>query len=111
MDAAIQRYYDRDREDGRLAAGGSRVELARTQELLQRYLPAPPATILDVGGGTGVYADWLADLGYQIHLVDPIPLHVDRAQARAAARTTNPFTAAVGDARQLDAADASVDVV
>jgi ubiquinone/menaquinone biosynthesis C-methylase UbiE len=112
IDPAIRRYYDRDREDGRLSrSGGGQLERARTQELLQRFLPAPPSDVLDVGGGTGVYADWLADLGYRVHLVDPMALHVERAQARAAARTTNPFTASVGDARSLDAPDAAVDAV
>lgn len=112
LDDAMRRYYDRDREDGRLSrSGGGQLERARTQELLQRFLPAPPCDVLDVGGGTGVYADWLADLGYRVHLVDPMELHVERAQARAASRSSNPFTAAVGDARGLDAPDASVDAV
>ena len=52
--------------------GGSKLnERFRTQELLLRYLPAPPAVVLDVGGGTGQYATWLAALGYTVHLVDP----------------------------------------
>jgi hypothetical protein len=34
-------------------------------------------------GGPGAYATWLADLGYDVHLVDPVPLHVEQAAAAA----------------------------
>ncbi|MGW0197266.1 class I SAM-dependent methyltransferase [Nonomuraea sp. NPDC003201] len=36
------------------------LEYRRTQELLRRTLTRPPARILDVGGGTGIHAQWLA---------------------------------------------------
>jgi SAM-dependent methyltransferase len=67
--------------------------------------------ILDVGGGAGVYAFPLAAAGYQVHLVDPVPLHIE--QAAAASRTTaTPLAgAAVGDARMLEASNDSVDAV
>jgi methylase of polypeptide subunit release factors len=35
-------------------------ELLRTRELLQRQRPSTPAVVLDMGGGTGVHAAWLA---------------------------------------------------
>jgi SAM-dependent methyltransferase len=78
--------------------------LLRTRELLQRQLPLPPAVVLDVGGGTGVHAAWLAGLGYRVQLVDIVPEHV-----RAAAQ--HGLTAEVGDARRLTQPDASVDAV
>ena len=105
----MQRYYEQGRERERLTRGGGTLELVRTQELLQRYLPPPPADVLDVGGGPGVYAAWLARAGYRVHLVDPLPLHVEQATAAAAAQPDHPFTAAVGDARRLDEPDASCD--
>jgi ubiquinone/menaquinone biosynthesis C-methylase UbiE len=43
----------------------NRLELLRTRQLLQRQLPSPPAVVLDVGGGTGVHAAWLAGRGYR----------------------------------------------
>ena len=43
----------------------NRLELLRTRELLQRQLPSPLAVVLDVGGGTGVHAAWLAGRGYR----------------------------------------------
>jgi SAM-dependent methyltransferase len=111
IDGDIQRYYGRGRERERLTRGGSTLELVRTQELLERYLPQPPADILDVGGGPGVYAAWLALAGYRVELVDPVPLHIEQARDVAAAQPDHPFTAVVGDARQIDAPDASFDAV
>lgn len=93
-------YAERDR----LKRREGQVEFARTQELLRRYLPPPPARIIDIGGGTGIYASWLVALGYAVHLVDIVPAHVQEA-ARAGT-----FSAAVGDARALPVSDASYDV-
>ena len=75
----------------------------RTQELLVRYLPPPPAVVLDVGGASGVYSFWLAGLGYQVHLVDIVPRHIEQAR-QAAQEAGSPQLAGmrVGDARQLD---------
>lgn len=100
-----ERHYRGYDEDARLAR--NRLELDRTRRLVEPLLPAPPADVLDVGGGTGVHADWLADLGHRVTLVDALPEHVDQARARAAGR----FEAEVGDARALDRADGSADVV
>src|SRR5262245_63806493 len=98
----------RGREAVRLGEGHGVLELARTCEILERWLPAPPATILDVGGGPGPYAVWLARCGYRVTLVDAVPLHV--AQAEEAARTAGQvLTTRVGDARTLEEADGSVD--
>jgi ubiquinone/menaquinone biosynthesis C-methylase UbiE len=105
LDADILAYYDRGAEAGRLAAGEGRIELLRTRDILRRELPPAPATVLDVGGGTGVYARWLAELGHRVTVVDPVPGHVRAAAAQ-------PGVAAVtGDARALPAPDASADAV
>src|SRR5262245_36248641 len=79
----IVAHYNEGREQDRLASGVGQLEYARTQELLQRFLPPAPATIYDVGGGAGVYAFWLAGLGYTVHLVDAMPLHIQQAEERA----------------------------
>jgi len=54
----IRAFYEKYDEANRLATGVFQLEFARTQEILQRYLPAPPATILDIGGGPGIYSCW-----------------------------------------------------
>ena len=55
-------------------------------------------------GGTGVHARWLAADSHRVHVVDPVPSHVEQA-----ARVPG-VSASLGDARALDAADDSVDV-
>jgi ubiquinone/menaquinone biosynthesis C-methylase UbiE len=104
-------YYECGDEQDRLTARVGRVEWARTWELLERFLPAPPATVLDVGGGPGAYAVPLALAGHAVHLVDAMPLHVRQARDAAAAAGTTLASAEVGDARSLTAPDTSVDAV
>jgi ubiquinone/menaquinone biosynthesis C-methylase UbiE len=99
-------YSERFNEDDRLRVRAHGVlERVRTQELIARFLPPAPACILDVGGATGVHAEWLAGQGYEVHLIDPVEAHVARAQSLPG------VTAQVGDARSLALADASQDVV
>ncbi|OXM69498.1 class I SAM-dependent methyltransferase [Amycolatopsis vastitatis] len=81
-----------------------RLEYLRTRELLRRFLPET-ARILDVGGGTGIHAEWLAAEGHAVHLVDLVPDHV------AHAATLPGVTAETGDARNLTAPDAAFDAV
>jgi SAM-dependent methyltransferase len=104
IDAEILAHYSEGRERGRLTSGPS-LELLRTRVLLERFLPAPPARVLDVGGASGVHASWLSGRGYQVHLIDPVPLH--REQAMADGR----FSVAPGDARGLAEGDGSYDAV
>ena len=103
----IEAYYNLGLERGRLDVGPGQLEFVRTEHLLARFLPKPPASILDVGGGAGRYAFPLASRGYDVHLIDPIQLHVDQVRQSGAARVT----AIVGDARKLDVPDESTDAV
>src|SRR5258705_11702666 len=89
----VAAYYARGLERDRLASGPGALEFARTQALLERYLPAPPAEVADVGGGPGRYAVWLAERGYRVHLIDPVPLHVEQARAPANSRPAAPLPA------------------
>jgi ubiquinone/menaquinone biosynthesis C-methylase UbiE len=108
----IQAYYERSHEAGRLADHpAGRLEYLRTQELLRRHLPAPPARLLDVGGGAGIHALPLAAAGYEVHLVDPVERHLEQAR-RASALARRPLASVGrGDARRLEAADRSYDGV
>src|ERR1039458_1083366 len=56
----IVRYYSEADEASRLCTGWFQLEQARTQELILRHIPPAPATVLDIGGGAGAYACWLA---------------------------------------------------
>jgi ubiquinone/menaquinone biosynthesis C-methylase UbiE len=58
-----------------------------------------------------VHATWLARRGYEVHLVDPVPLHVEQAREASAAQADSPLASvSLGDARALTFDDESVDV-
>jgi len=78
-DPVVLEYYQQGHEHGRLRSGTGLLEFVRTQDVLRRHLPPPLASVLDVGGGTGVHAEWLVADGYRVDLVDPVPLQVRRA--------------------------------
>jgi ubiquinone/menaquinone biosynthesis C-methylase UbiE len=108
----ILEYYGEGKEAERLTRGIGPLELARTQELLLRFLPPPPAVICDVGGGPGTYTFWLAELGHAVHLVDVTPLHIEQARQRAAQPgSPQPASMEQGDARGLRFADGAADAV
>lgn len=112
IDPAIGSHYGTGYERSRLFPGGSpSLEFTRSLELLGRLLPPPPARLLDVGGGPGAYAAALARRGYQVHLLDLVPLHVAQARAGAASDPAARFTAAVADARELPQVAESCDAV
>jgi 2-polyprenyl-3-methyl-5-hydroxy-6-metoxy-1,4-benzoquinol methylase len=106
----IRVYYEVDYDESqRIVKGLHELELVRTREIIERHLPAGRLRILDVGGGTGVHARWLAELGHSVELVDPMPRHVTAARALGAAGL--PITASTGDARRLTQPDEAFDVV
>ena len=109
----INAYYELGLEKERLFNVTEGVlERVRTMEILERYLPDLPAVVLDVGGGPGTYALWLASLGYEVHLVDPVPSHLEQARTSSTKQPQTPIHAFVlGDARHLDFADAYAEVV
>jgi ubiquinone/menaquinone biosynthesis C-methylase UbiE len=76
-----------------------------------RYLSPAPATILDVGGAAGTYALWLAERGYQVHLIDAVHRHIEEAQRKSAAAPKGICTVQLGDARALPFNDGSADGV
>jgi ubiquinone/menaquinone biosynthesis C-methylase UbiE len=107
----IVAHYATGYEESRLGTGPGQLERTRTQEILTRYLPSAPAKVLDVGGGTGVYSAWLAPLGYDVELLDVVPVHVERARQKFTELGLETARAKVGDARQLPYASGSADWV
>jgi SAM-dependent methyltransferase len=107
--AELRAHYEQGKELDRLDRRAGRLEFARTTEIVLRRLPPAPALVADIGSGPGRYALWLAGLGYRVEHRDLMPLHVRQLQDAALGVTR--LQTAVGDARDLDLDEASVDAV
>ena len=109
----ILSFYRQTQETNRLTTNAKgQLEFVRTQEIIMRYLPAPPAVVLDIGGGSGPYACWLAKAGYEVHLVDPVDLHVEQATEASDRQPEHPIASvSLGDARHLRFSAGSADAV
>jgi ubiquinone/menaquinone biosynthesis C-methylase UbiE len=107
----IESHYERTKESERLSDGRGELERLRTQVILDRNLPPTPAVVFDVGGAAGVYAFPLAKQGYEVHLIDPVELHLDQARAHALSTGVTLKSITQGDARRLDAPSGVADAV
>ena len=109
----ILSFYRQTQESKRLTTNTQgQLEFVRTQEIITRYLPPAPAVVLDIGGGSGPYACWLAKEGYEVHLVDPVDLHVEQAKEASNQQPEHPIASiSLGDARDLRFSATSADAV
>jgi len=71
--------------EGAYATVKGRVRTYVLHQQLLRHLPAPPATVLDVGGGAAHQSLPLARLGYQVTLADPSAAMLAKAEQRVSA--------------------------
>ena len=133
MDAAQQvagnrDHYDRITEGWRLILGEDlhwgvfrepgddlRTATERLSELMADFAHAPArdARVLDVGCGVGGPAEWLARrFGWRVTGISVSPVGIAAARAKAAASDVrDKLEFRLGDAMDLDFADASFDVV
>ena len=111
IDPDIAEFYHRTSEETRLEEGAFQLEEARTRELILRFAPEPPATVLDIGGAAGAYALWLAERGYSVHLIDAAPRLVAEAERRSRLAPRPLASCRVGDARALDRPERTADMV
>jgi len=108
----IVEYYNVFDEQTRLSENWGQIEFIRTQIIISRYLNKTPSVILDVGGAAGRYSCWLAKEGHEVHLIDPVPLHIEQAQAASDNQPEAPLASCnVGDARQLEFNDEIAEAV
>jgi len=107
----IESHYLESRERERLWADQGELERLRTEAILGRDLPPAPAVVVDVGGAAGVYAFPLAKQGYEVHLIDPVELHLEQARSHAAASGVALASIALGDARELEFPTGGADAV
>lgn len=105
-------YYSNFNEKDRLKSTYGKLEFAHMTELLQRYLPEAPATICDIGGAAGDYALFFTKLGYNVHLLDIVPKHIEQAKERAREEgIADSAKFVVGDALDLPYENNSFDAV
>ncbi len=106
----IEKFYAQTSEEDRLRLGLGPLEFERNKDLILRFLPAKKGKIIDVGGGPGVYSEWLAGLGHEVYLVDPVEKHIKQANKRSA-KSKKPFKSLLGESRKLELQDNFADVV
>ncbi|HEY9001980.1 MAG TPA: class I SAM-dependent methyltransferase [Mucilaginibacter sp.] len=109
INSDIDDFYSNTSEEGRLQLGLGPLEFERNKELISRYLPKK-GTVIDVGGGPGVYSEWLAGLGHEVILIDPVEKHIRQATKRSN-KLKKPFKSLLGEAQKLELADNIADVV
>jgi SAM-dependent methyltransferase len=68
-------------------AASDPVEAAAWRAALEDALPAAPATVLDVGAGTGAMSLLAAELGHGVTALDLAPAMLDQARTKARTRT------------------------
>lgn len=111
LDPSIGEYYALGQERDRLKQGNGCLEYDRTLNILKKILPPAPATVLDVGGAAGIYAFPLAEQGYEVHLIDPVPLHIEQAREYAREIKRDLASYSIGDARKIDKDDTCADAI
>lgn len=97
----IEIFYNKVSEETRLEKGMGVFEFERIKSLIEKYLSTSSSKIIDVGGGTGKYAEWLAKKGHDVHLVEPVAKHLQLAENRAE-KLKNKFLVHLGESRKLD---------
>jgi ubiquinone/menaquinone biosynthesis C-methylase UbiE len=105
-------YYSDFDEQARLSDHWGQIEFIRSQKIIRRHLSPLPAVVLDIGGAAGRYSCWLAKEGYEVHLVDPVPVHIEQAKEASNQQPKTPIASCtIGDARQLEFANEVADAV
>jgi len=97
----IELFYTKASEETRLNKGMGVFEFERVKTLIEKYTPNSSSKIVDIGGGTGKYSEWLAEKGHQVHLVEPVSKHLKIAQNRAN-KLKNKFSVRLGESRKLE---------
>lgn len=104
-------HYQTIDEEFRLLRPSGALEFIRSIDIIQRFIAKPPATILDIGGGCGIYSCYFAKQGYELTLIDAVESHIEKAK-RASQQLNFPIKEIkVGDARDLQFNDSSFDTV
>ena len=106
----LEDFYNKASEETRLEKGMGIFEFERIKELIEKHISKPKSTIIDVGGGTGKYSEWLAKKEHTVHLIEPVLKHIKLAEKRAK-KLQNPFTVTIGEAKKLPYQEHTADLV
>ncbi len=106
----IKGHYDRGQEDSRLKSKFN-FERLRTLDIFSRFLKKAPSVIYDIGGATGVYAFPLSELGYEVHLIEPVESQITFARTQNISAKVPIHSLEIGNALGLKKEDNSADAV
>ncbi|AOM75977.1 class I SAM-dependent methyltransferase [Pedobacter steynii] len=106
----IELFYNKASEETRLNKGMGVFEFERIKSLVEKYVPLTSSKIIDVGGGTGKYSEWLAKKGHEVYLIEPVLKHIQIAKDRAS-KLKNKYFVYLGEARNLDFPDNFADII
>ncbi|KKO05022.1 hypothetical protein LCGC14_0078410 [marine sediment metagenome] len=106
----IEVFYNKASEETRLEKGMGIIEFERIKSLIEKYIPSRTSKIIDIGGGTGKYSEWLARKGHQVHLVEPVIKHLQIAEERAN-KLKNKFHVKLGESKKLDFPNKFADLI
>lgn len=106
----IEIFYNKASEETRLDKGMGVFEFERIKSLIEKHILSSPLTIIDIGGGTGKYSEWLAKKGHKVHLVEPVSKHIKIARNRAS-KLKNKFSVHIGESRKLEFSNNYADLI
>jgi len=106
----IEIFYNKASEETRLDKGMGVFEFERIKSLIEKHILSSPLTIIDIGGGTGKYSEWLAKKGHKVHLVEPVSKHIKIARNRAN-KLKNKFSVHIGESRKLEFSNNYADLI
>ena len=109
LSSSIEFFYNKASEEDRLSKGMGIFEFERIKYLISLYLK-DSLTILDIGGGTGKYSEWLSKLNHDVYMVEPIDKHLKIAKERSE-KLKNKFKVIKGESRKLDFPNNFADLV
>jgi len=106
----VKDFYESNYDEhGR--AGRETLEFARSKIIIARHLAGDAMEVADIGGATGAYSFWLAEMGHNVHLLDLAQNHIDAAVQNAHDSGVSLASYTCADARRLPYDNQSMDMV
>lgn len=100
ISSKVELFYNKASEEDRLSKGMGVFEFERIRHLISLYLK-DSSTILDVGGGTGKYSEWLSKLNHNVYMIEPVDKHLIIAENRSR-KLKKKFKVVKGESKDLD---------